>query len=52
MYIFLSFYETAIKDSRFKEAFEALSSTLQDGKIVVQRVVPKLAKLSFCQKVK
>ena len=37
MYIFLSFYETAIKDSRFKEAFEALSSTLQDGKIVVQR---------------
>ena len=46
----LSFYETAIKDSRFKEAFEALSSTLQDGKIVVQRVVPKLAKLSFCQK--
>lgn len=32
------------------EAFEALKSKLVDGQIVVERVVPKLANLSFCKK--
>lgn len=43
----LSFYEYARKDSRFLEAFETLASKTVDGQIVVERVVPKLAKLSF-----
>ena len=46
----LSFYERAKKDNRFLEAFAALESKLQDGRIVVERVVPKLAKLNFCRK--
>ncbi|MEY8298067.1 MAG: prenyltransferase [Emergencia timonensis] len=46
----LSFYEYAKKDSRFLEAFETLTSKTVDGQIVVERVVPKLAKLSFCRK--
>lgn len=46
----LSFYEVARNDSRFFEAFHALESQLVDGQIVVKRVVPKLAKLSFCEK--
>ncbi len=46
----LSFYEYARKDSRFLEAFALLQSKLVDGQVVVERVVPKLAKLSFCQK--
>ncbi len=46
----LSFYESARKDDRFKEALEALESKLADGQIVVERAVPKLAKLSFCKK--
>ena len=46
----LSFYEYARKDSRFLEAFETLASKTVDGQIVVERVVPKLAKLSFCRK--
>ncbi|GGG06811.1 hypothetical protein [Paenibacillus aceti] len=32
------------------EALEALESKLVDGQIVVERVVPKLAKLFFCKK--
>ena len=32
------------------EAFEALKNKLADGQIVVERVVPKLAGLSFCKK--
>lgn len=31
--------------------FETLKSKTADGQIVVERVVPKLAKLSFCKKV-
>jgi len=51
LYVYvLSFYNRAKDDKRFKEAFEALRSKLADGKIVVERVVPKLAKLSFCKK--
>lgn len=46
----LSFYEYARKDKRFQEAFCALQDHLVDEMIVVERVVPKLAKLKFCEK--
>ncbi len=46
----LSFYNRAKDDSRFLEALKALEATLQNGQIVVERVIPKLAKLSFCKK--
>ncbi|MDD3027247.1 MAG: prenyltransferase [Erysipelotrichaceae bacterium] len=46
----LSFYDRARKDSRFLEALAALQAKMIDGKIVVERVVPKLAKFSFCKK--
>lgn len=46
----LSYYERAIRDERFLEAFNALASKLHEGNIVVERVVPKLSKLSFCKK--
>lgn len=46
----LSFYNRAKKDKRFLEAFEALKSKLVNGQIVVERVVPKLAKMEFCRK--
>ncbi len=46
----LSFYNRAREDKRFLEAFEALRSKMADGQIVVERVVPKLAGLSFCKK--
>lgn len=46
----LSFYDKAKKDHRFLEAFQALQNKLVDGQIVVERVVPKLAKLEFCKK--
>lgn len=46
----LSFYDRAKKDKRFLEALEALQSKTQNGQIVVERVVPKLAKLNFCKK--
>jgi len=46
----LSFYDKAKKDERFLEAFAALQGKLVDGMIVVERNVPKLAKLTFCKK--
>ncbi len=46
----LSFYNRAKEDKRFHEALKALESKLADGQIVVERVVPKLAGLSFCRK--
>lgn len=46
----LSFYNYAKRDSRFREAFETLKSKTVNGQIVVERVVPKLAQLSFCKK--
>lgn len=46
----LSFYDYAKGDKRFQEAFAALASKTVDGQIVVERVVPKLAKLAFCKK--
>lgn len=46
----LSFYNQAKKDKRFLEALEALKSKMLNGQIVVERIVPKLARLSFCKK--
>lgn len=46
----LSFYNRAKEDKRFLEALETLESKMVDGQIVVERVVPKLARLSFCKK--
>jgi len=46
----LSFCNQAKNDKRFLEALESLESKLVDGQIVVERVVPKLAGLSFCKK--
>ncbi len=51
VYIYvLSFYNRAKEDMRFQEALKALQSKMADGQIVVERVVPKLAELSFCKK--
>lgn len=46
----LSFYRRAKEDERFLEAFETLKSKMLGGQIVVERVVPKLAGMSFCKK--
>lgn len=46
----LSFYDAAQKDVRFLDALKTLHAKTKDGKIYVERVVPKLAKLQFCQK--
>ena len=46
----LSFYDSAKKDERFLEAFSALKDKLRDGQVVIERTVPKLAKLNFCKK--
>lgn len=51
LYVYvLSFYPRARKDPRFQEAFQTLAAKTVDGEIVVERVVPKLAKFSFCAK--
>ena len=46
----LSFYEKARRDERFMQAFEALRAKIRRGQMVVERVVPKLAKMEFCKK--
>lgn len=46
----LSFYDCAKKDKRFLEALALLESKMENGMVVVERVVPKLAKLNFCKK--
>ena len=46
----LSFYMRAREDNRFLEALKTLESKMKDGKIVVERIVPKLAGLDFCRK--
>lgn len=46
----LSFYDRAKNDRRFLEALEILKNKTIDGQIIVERVAPKLAKLSFCEK--
>lgn len=51
LYVYvLSFYSRAKKDERYLEALALLESKLEDGQIVVERIVPKLASLSFCKK--
>lgn len=44
------FYERARGDKRFQEALSALACKTANGEIVVERVVPKLSALHFCQK--
>ena len=46
----LSFYERAKNDKRFLEALSTLKAKTRNEQIVVERVVPKLAKLQFCKK--
>ncbi len=46
----LSFYDQAKGDKRFLEALAMLESKMAEGQIVVERIVPKLSGLSFCQK--
>ncbi|KAB3531060.1 prenyltransferase [Alkaliphilus pronyensis] len=46
----LSFYDRAKGDTRFLEALKALEAKMVNGQIVVERIVPKLAKFSFCKK--
>lgn len=46
----LSFYARARRDARFLEALGALSEKVRDGRIVIERVAPKLACLTFCKK--
>lgn len=46
----LSFYNRAKNDTRFLEALNALEAKIVDGQIIVERVVPSLAGLSFCKK--
>lgn len=51
LYVYtLSFYDYAKNDPRFLEAFKVLESKTLNNEIVVERVVPKLAKLNFCKK--
>lgn len=51
LYVYiLSFYDQTKKDPRFLEALAYLQSKTVDGGMVVERVVPKLAKLNFCRK--
>ncbi|WP_291290771.1 prenyltransferase [Enterococcus sp.] len=46
----LSFYPYARQDERFLEALHQFEAKLVDGKVIVERVVPKLGKLNFCKK--
>jgi len=46
----LSFYNQAKEDKRFLEALELLESKMSNGQIIVERIVSKLAGLSFCKK--
>lgn len=46
----LSFYERARRDERFREALNELKQKTVSGEMLVERVVPKLAKLNFCKK--
>jgi hypothetical protein len=51
LYVYvLSFYSRAKKDERYLEALALLETKMEAGQIVVERVVPKLANLSFCKK--
>ncbi len=47
----LSFFSTARKDKRFKEALRSLQTKLDvQGRLIVERPHRKLAKMSFCRK--
>jgi hypothetical protein len=46
----LSFYNSAKKDKRCKEALNLLESKLIDGKVVVENPNRKLAQFDFCKK--
>jgi hypothetical protein len=46
----LSFYHQAHHDQRFLAALACLNAKLVDGKIIVERNVPKLAQLAWCRK--
>lgn len=46
----LSFYQYACNDIRYQEASKALADKLIHGQMPVERVVPKLGKLTFCKK--
>ncbi len=46
----LSFYESARRDSRFREALRELRSKTVDGKVIVENPHRKLAGFSFCTK--
>lgn len=46
----LSFYDRAKKNKCFLEALKSLEQKTVNGEILVERVVPKLAKLNFCKK--
>lgn len=51
LYVYvLSFYKTAREDPRFQAALHALQAKTKNDQIIVERVVPKLAKLHFCKK--
>ena len=51
LYVYvLSFYDCGKSDPRFLEALEILNSKTLNGKMIVERIVPKLAGLSFCSK--
>ena len=51
LYVYVLSHLPAVRgDRRFLEAFHALQKKTLDGQIVVERVVPKLAGLSFCKK--
>lgn len=46
----LSFYDRAKKDSRFLDALRVLETKLADGKVVVERPNPNLARFALCKK--
>lgn len=46
----LSFYSRARKDDRFLEALKMLQAKTVDRHIVIERISPKLAGLSFCKR--
>ena len=46
----LSFYRYARADPRFQAAHQMLADKTKGGQIIIERVVPKLANLSFCRK--
>ncbi len=46
----LSFYESAVNDKRFTEAYSSLKEKTAEGKIIVENPNRRLTKLSFCKK--